>query len=367
MSDAPTRYEFWWRAGSQEFAERVAREWNRAREKSQRSPAQASRNGVQPPRTSPLVRESPLPDVRADQPAGAPESTDGMDRRICDGRSDRELADRVLHGPGGLQLWEPPMTLHQAFAKAQSEFKPIRFDSQAQLGGGRNYRYASIAAILDGVRPILNKHGILLSQEPSQTDGVVSVTTRLSLGDQSISSTLSAPMSRGGFHELGSAITYLRRYGLASMLGVAAEEDEDGHAAQATAGAGNGTAAPKRARQGTAKPEPDAGGEAPSSAPPAGDRVVDVLVKRVNAGVSKRGTEWAIGTFQTEDGEEIRCGTFAKTWKDILVNEQRNTDRVWRLTISPPKKDGDAWGIENLQWVTESGELVDPWMDGIPF
>ena len=253
------------------------------------------------------------------------------------------------------------MTLHQALAKAQAEFKPIRFDSQAQLGGGRNYRYASIAAILDGVRPILNKHGILLSQEPSQTDGVVSVTTRLSLGEQSISSTLSAPMSRGGFHELGSAITYLRRYGLASMLGVAAEEDEDGHAAQSTAGAAK---APKRARQ-TAQPEPDAGkGQTP---PPAGDRVVDVLIKRVNSGVSKRGTQWAIGVFQTQDGEELRCGTFSKTWVDCLINEQRNTDRVWQLTISPPKKDGDAWQIEGLKWVTLSGELVDPDLADVPF
>jgi len=259
------------------------------------------------------------------------------------------------------------MTLHQALAKAQAEFKPIRFDSQAQLGGGRNYRYASIAAILDGVRPILNKHGILLSQEPSQTDGVVSVTTRLSLGEQSISSTLSAPMSRGGFHELGSAITYLRRYGLASMLGVAAEEDEDGHAAQSTAGAGKGTAAPKRARQGTAKPELDAGEGAPSPAPPAGDRVVDVLIKRVNSGVSKRGTQWAIGTFVTREGEELRCGTFSKTWVDTLINEQRNDTRVWQLTLAPPKKEGDAWQIEGLKWVTEGGELVDPDMQDVPF
>jgi hypothetical protein len=207
------------------------------------------------------------------------------------------------------------MTLHQSLAKAQAEFKPIRFDSQAQLGGGRNYRYASIAAILDGVRPILNKHGILLSQEPSQTEGVVSVTTRLSLGEQSISSTLSAPMSRGGFHELGSAITYLRRYGLASMLGVAAEEDEDGHAAQSTAGGSK-------------------------AAPP---------------------------TFLTREGEELRCGTFSKTWVDCLVNEQRNTDRVWQLTLSPPKKDGDAWQIEGLKWVTEGGELIDPDMADVPF
>lgn len=258
------------------------------------------------------------------------------------------------------------MTLPQALAKAQAEFRPIRFDSQAQLGGGRNYRYASIAAILDGVRPILNKHGILLSQEPSQSDGVVSVTTRLSLGEQSISSTLSAPMSRGGFHELGSAITYLRRYGLASMLGVAAEEDEDGHAAQSTAG-GSKAAPPKRARQGTAQPEPDAGGEAPSSAPPAGDRVVEVILKRVNSGVSKKGTRWAIGVFMTREGEELRCGTFSATWVDVLIIEQRNQDRIWQLTLSAPKKEGDAYAIETLQWVTESGELIDPDVSGIPF
>lgn len=259
------------------------------------------------------------------------------------------------------------MTLPQALAKAQLEFPAIRFDSEAQLGGGRRYRYASIAAILDAVRPTLNKHGILLSQEPSQTDGVVSVTTKLMLGEQTISSTLSAPMSRGGFHELGSAITYLRRYGLSSMLGVAAEEDEDGHAAQATAGQGKGTAQPKRARQGTAEPEPDAGGGAPSSAPPAGERVVDVIVKRVNSGVSKKGTRWAIGVFQTREGEELRCGTFSATWVDCLIAEQRNQDRIWQLTLSPPKKDGDAWQIEGLKWVTDSGELVDPDMADIPF
>jgi hypothetical protein len=293
-----------------------------------------------------------------------------MDRRIRDGRSDRELADRVLHGPGGLQLWEPPMTLFQALAKAQAKFPPIQFDSEAQLGGSRRYRYASLHAVLNAVRPALNEQGIFVSQACTELvlegDLAVRCVTRLYLGDQVLEEVGEKRTDDATIHKHGSAQTYLKRYQLCNMLGVVGQEDDDGHAAQATAGAGK-DAAPKRPRQGTAKAEPDAGGEASSSAPPAGDRVVDVLVKRVNAGVSKRGTEWAIGTFQTEDGEEIRCGTFAKTWKDVLVNEQRNTDRVWRLTISPPKKDGDAWGIENLQWVTESGELVDPWMDGIPF
>ena len=35
------------------------------------------------------------------------------------------------------------MTLFQALAKAQAKFPPIQFDSEAQLGGGRRYRYAS--------------------------------------------------------------------------------------------------------------------------------------------------------------------------------------------------------------------------------
>ncbi|MEB3209533.1 MAG: ERF family protein [Synechococcus sp.] len=264
------------------------------------------------------------------------------------------------------------MTLFQALAKAQAKFPPIEFDQEAELGQGRRYRYASLHAVLRAVKPALNELGIFVSQACTELviDGhlVVRCVTRLYLGDQVLEEVGEKRAPDATIHKHGSAQTYLKRYQLCNMLGVVGQEDDDGHAAQPKPTAGGSKAAPpKRPRQGAATVEPEAGEGAPSSASPAGERVVDVLIKRVNSGVSKRGTQWAIGVFQTQDGEELRCGTFSKTWVDCLINEQRNTDRVWQLTLSPPKKDGDAWQIEGLKWVTESGELVDPDMADCPF
>ena len=263
-----------------------------------------------------------------------------------------------------------------ALAAAQGEMSAAKRDGKNSHYGNR---YTTLDSLLEAAKPALSKHGLSVIQA-SGAEGVEgevlgSVTTRLvHKSGEWVESTLRVPLAdRLTYQEVGKALTYLRRYSLAGLVGIAGEVDDDGetdcNARQrtTTAGAGKGTAAPKRARQGAAKPEPDAGEGAPSSAPPAGDRVVDVLIKRVNSGVSKRGTQWAIGVFQTQDGEELRCGTFSKTWVDCLINEQRNTDRIWQLTLSPPKKEGDAWQIEGLKWVTESGELVDPDMADIPF
>jgi hypothetical protein len=252
------------------------------------------------------------------------------------------------------------MTLQQALAKAQAKFKPVVFDSEAPFTATRRYRYASLRAVLEAVRPALNEQGIFVSQACTEVmldDGqnlAVRCVTRLYLGEQVMEEFGDKRTDDGTIHKHGSVQTYLKRYQLCNMLAVVGEEDDDGHAAQATAG-GSKAAPPKRPRQGTARSEPDAGEEASSSSPPAGDRVVEVIMKRVNSGVSKKGTRWAIGVFTTRDGEELRCGTFSATWVDVLIIEQRNQDRIWQLTLSPPKKDGDAYAIEKLHWVTESG------------
>jgi len=266
-----------------------------------------------------------------------------------------------------------------ALAAAQGEMSAAKRDGKNSHYGNR---YTTLDSLLDAAKPALSKHGISVIQasgaegvDHKDADIIGAVTTRLvHKSGEWIESTLRVPLAdRLTYQEVGKALTYLRRYSLAGLVGIAGEVDDDGetdlNARQrtATAGAGKGSAAPKRARQGAAKPELDAGGGASPPPPPAGDRVVDVLIKRVNSGVSKRGTQWAIGVFQTQDGEELRCGTFSKTWVDCLINEQRNTDRVWQLTLSPPKKDGDAWEIQALKWVTESGELVDPDMADCPF
>lgn len=144
------------------------------------------------------------------------------------------------------------MTVEEAIGKARSKMKSPKKDKTASMGQGRTYRYASLESVLDSVLPALTEHGITLLQPCSMGDGVVHVTTRLQLGEDAVETTLSAPLSRGGFHEMGSAITYLRRYGLSSLLAISADEDEDGHAAEAAV-AGK-KAAPKSSQRKAAQP-----------------------------------------------------------------------------------------------------------------
>jgi hypothetical protein len=94
-------------------------------------------------------------------------------------------------------------------------------------------KYADLAAVIDAVVPALNRHGITLLQ-PAAFDGqaVRVATMLLHESGQWVRCTLSAPLSKRDAQGIGSACTYLRRYGLQSMSGVA-PEDDDGNAASA--------------------------------------------------------------------------------------------------------------------------------------
>lgn len=115
-----------------------------------------------------------------------------------------------------------------ALAKAQSEFGHATKTTTNSAFGSK---YADLAANIDAVRPALNKHGIALLQFPEvdlelQT---VSVETALRHGEQFISQTFIAPATgRQGFNvqSIGAATTYLRRYGLQALCGLASEDDD---------------------------------------------------------------------------------------------------------------------------------------------
>jgi hypothetical protein len=234
------------------------------------------------------------------------------------------------------------MTIATALAKAQADFPKVRFDQEAIIGPGRKYRYASLSAILDAVRPSLNKAGIFVTQDASHEDGVVSVTTRLLMGDQVLESRLSAPLTGGGFHALGSALTYLKRYGIASMLGIAAEDDEDGHQAQA---ASEAPVEPPAPRKPAAKP---AGGNLTLEA-----RIVDV-----------RQTPWKDATktaIAIENFEDRWASTFNAELGQFLAERK---GREMRLSLV---KKGQFWNVLTAVELTPSAGEVDQLEDGIPF
>jgi len=94
--------------------------------------------------------------------------------------------------------------------------------------------YATLDAIWDMVRPVLNKHGLSIVQGGGYVEStVVTVTTRLvHTSGQWFESDYHLPGGDGNKYtpqSVGSAITYGRRYGLSAMLGIASEEDTDGN------------------------------------------------------------------------------------------------------------------------------------------
>ena len=109
----------------------------------------------------------------------------------------------------------------------------------AKSAQGYGYKYAKLDVILDMLRPLCNKHDVLLWQDVSGEDGEkATITTEFvhSSGQtKKRELTVKVPQlaKMNSLQSLGSTISYLRRYCLMSMVGIAATDDEgkddDGH------------------------------------------------------------------------------------------------------------------------------------------
>lgn len=123
--------------------------------------------------------------------------------------------------------------LFEALAKAQAEFVEMERDAEVlfedKRGVKRNFMYATLAEVIASVRPALNKFGLALLQ-PFDGDKVV---TMLALGPNRIEVDTALP-AWNNVQDMGSALTYIRRYQLKSLLGVNDGEDDDGNAASGT-------------------------------------------------------------------------------------------------------------------------------------
>lgn len=124
--------------------------------------------------------------------------------------------------------------LAAALSAAQGDLKNVE---KGKVNPHFKSRYADIADGLDVVRPVFSKHGLSVVQATDyMTDtGVFLLVTRIMhKSGEWIESTY--PLPTGGKpQDVGSALTYARRYALFSLAGVAGtDEDDDGHDAQNT-------------------------------------------------------------------------------------------------------------------------------------
>jgi hypothetical protein len=126
---------------------------------------------------------------------------------------------------------ESIVNIAPALVKAQAEIKSAVKDS---TNPHFRSKYADLGSVVDAVKPALLKHGMAFLQGVHDAvDGVAVETMLLHTSGEWISSTMRIPAVKQDAQGYGSAITYGRRYGLQSMCGVPAEDD-DGDAAAAS-------------------------------------------------------------------------------------------------------------------------------------
>ena len=104
----------------------------------------------------------------------------------------------------------------------------IHKDAKAQYG-----KFADLATVLTAVTPALAKNGLACPQtfRPSDDGSQTLLITTLShTSGESVQSELPMMVNTGRnvLHDFGGAVTYLRRYALLAILGLAADVDTDG-------------------------------------------------------------------------------------------------------------------------------------------
>jgi hypothetical protein len=142
---------------------------------------------------------------------------------------------------GTLELSSAFTSVATALAKAQAAFPGIEKNRVAQIRsekGNYEFHYADLASVLSAVTPALTKEGISLLQPVTNAGGEVRVQTWLLHGESGQwirSKVLSLTLTKDRpAKELGIAITYLRRYQVGALLGIAPEEDLDDGESQTT-------------------------------------------------------------------------------------------------------------------------------------
>lgn len=134
---------------------------------------------------------------------------------------------------------EQTSDLSAALAKAQAETKAAAFD---KVNPHFKNKYASLAAVIDAIREPFAKNGLSYTQTTEMREGgFVLVTSLRHASGQWIASEYPLPVSAKP-QDLGSALTYARRYSLSAIACIAADEDDDAEGARTS---GQTASAPK--------------------------------------------------------------------------------------------------------------------------
>lgn len=134
-----------------------------------------------------------------------------------------------LHIAPGQSDQIPPV-IAKAIIAVQSELEPF---VKSEQNSEYNSSFVPLSTIQPKALELLRKHGMGATQWPVSTDDDKHYLKTILFHESgvSISGELKLLLTKLDAQGLGSAITYARRYGLMSILGIVAEDDDDGNKA----------------------------------------------------------------------------------------------------------------------------------------
>lgn len=126
--------------------------------------------------------------------------------------------------------------LAEALAAFQAEMPTVAKSKTAKVptksGGSYSYSYADLADVTEAAMPILTKHGLSFATCPRQTErGYELRGVLLHISGDSLEGSL--PINGNSPQEMGSSLTYMRRYLFGCLTGIVTDNDDDGQLAQA--------------------------------------------------------------------------------------------------------------------------------------
>jgi ERF superfamily len=132
---------------------------------------------------------------------------------------------------------------HAAMTGVNPAFKNVQIPGKEE-----GSRYATLKDVIDAWRPVAAPNGLSVLQTTDVDEGKIYLHTQISHSSgEWVRSTYPVTPRDNSPQAVGSAITYARRYHLSTMCLIAADDDDDGNAAQGIA--------PKTEKKAEPKPE----------------------------------------------------------------------------------------------------------------
>ncbi len=168
-----------------------------------------------------------------------------------------------LHDSPTFRIVGEAPALFAALAKAQAAFGPVVKNRTVHVRsdkGNYSFEYATLDVVFDATRAALNANELAIIQPFTAQEDACELRTMLVHASGSyleLRYTFPKPLD---IQKLGSALTYIRRYSVASLLGLSSEEDDDGNVADGNQrdikSRGNPPAPPKAQNRPQERPAP---------------------------------------------------------------------------------------------------------------